>query len=261
LATESELREKVATACRILAQHGLVKGSTGHVSARVPGREEIVVRGRPRVDRGLRFAEPDSIINVDLEGRVVGDPGEVKRVGEIYIHTELYKRRPEVNAVIHAHPPGVLLCTMTGLTLRPIFGGYEPSGMKMAIEGLPVYGRTITLHTLDETLPFVDVMGNRDLCLMRAHGIAVAGRSVEDATHKAIVLESLARLNWYASLRGVAVPEVAQEDREVWAERARVAEREGGAERDDAASWTYYLALLEQGALQFDDTALGFGAR
>jgi ribulose-5-phosphate 4-epimerase/fuculose-1-phosphate aldolase len=237
-----------------------VKGSTGHVSARIPGRDEIVVRGRPSIDRGLRFAEPDSIINVDLEGRPVGDAGDVRRVGEIFIHTELYRRRPEVNAVIHAHPPGVLLCTMTGLSLRPIFGGYEPSGMKMALEGLPLFERTITLHTLDETLPFLEVMGSSDVCLMRAHGIAVAGRSVEDVTHKAIVLETLARLNWYASLRGVAIPEVPQDDRDVWAERARVA-RDRGDERDDNASWAYYLALLEQGGLQFDDVALGFGVR
>jgi ribulose-5-phosphate 4-epimerase/fuculose-1-phosphate aldolase len=261
LATESELREKVATSCRILAQHGLVKGSTGHVSARVPGRDEILVRGRPKADRGLRFAEPDSIINVDFDGQTVGDTRDVKRVGEIYIHTELYKRRPEINAVIHAHPPGVLLCTMTGLTIRPIFGGYEPPGMKMALEGLPLFERTITLHTLEETLPLVEVMGSRDVCLMRAHGIAVAGRSVEDATRRAIVLETLARLNWYASLRGVAIPEIPQEDRDVWAERARASSRDGGAEREDDASWTYYLALLEQGALQFDDVALGLGAR
>jgi hypothetical protein len=144
---------------------------------------------------------------------------------------------------------------MTGLTLRPIFGGYQPPGMKMAIEGLPLFERTITLHTLEETLPFLDVMGNKDVCLMRAHGIAVAGRSVEDATRKAIVLESLARLNYLASLRGVDVPEVPQEDRDVWAERARAS---GAAERDDDSEWAYYLSLLDvPGALQFND--IGFG--
>ncbi len=257
MAGEAELREKVAQSCRILAQHGLVKGSTGHVSARVPGRDEILVRGRPKVDRGLRFAEPDSIMNVDLEGRPVGNTHDVRRVGEIYIHTELYKRRPEINAVIHAHPPGVLLCTMTGVRLRPIFGGYEPSGMKLALEGLPLFERTITLHTLEETLPFIEVMGDRDACLMRAHGIAVAGRSVEDATHKAIVLESLARLNYLAALRGVEVPEVPQEDRDVWAERARDTSR--SAAREDDASWAYYLALLKEGTLQFNDIGLGIG--
>jgi hypothetical protein len=125
----------------------------------------------------------------------------------------------------------------------------------MAIDGLPLFERTITLHTLEETLPFIDVMGNKDVCLMRAHGIAVAGRSVEDATHKAIVLESLARLNYLAALRGVEIPEVPQEDRDVWNERANDTGRP--AAREDDANWPYYLALLEEGTLQVSDIGLG----
>jgi ribulose-5-phosphate 4-epimerase/fuculose-1-phosphate aldolase len=257
MATESELKEKLAQSCRILAQHGLVKGSTGHVSARVPGRDEILMRGRPKGDRGLRFAEPTSMISVGLDGKVIGDTGGVRRVNEVYIHTEVYKARPEVNAVIHAHPPGVLLCTMAGVKIRPIFGGYEPPGMRMAMDGLPLFERSITLHTVEETLPMVQVMGSKDVCLMRAHGIAVAGRSVEEATHKAIVLETLARLNYYASLHG-EVPEISDEDKAEWDRRARVA-AERGSEREDGGGWAYLLSLLEMpGAVQFDDTGLGF---
>jgi ribulose-5-phosphate 4-epimerase/fuculose-1-phosphate aldolase len=252
MATESELKETVAQSCRILAQHGLVKGSTGHVSTRVPGRDEILIRGRPEVDQGLRFAEPDSIIHVDLNGKVVGATGGVRRVGEIYIHTEMYKRRPDVNAVIHAHPPGVLLCTMAGVKIRPIFGGYEPPGMRMALEGLPLYERSITLHTLEETIPFLDVMGSKDVCLMRAHGIAVSGRSVEEATHTAIVLETLARLNWYASMHG-AIPEISDEDKTEFTRRRREEPREDGGD----GGWAYLLKLLEMPG-QFDDTGLGF---
>lgn len=201
-------------------------------------------------------------MTVDLDGRPVGDPGDVRRVNEIYIHTELYRHRPDVNAVIHAHPPGVLLCTISGIRLRPIFGGYEPPGMKMAIDGVPVFERTITLHTLEETRPLIQVMGDKDVCVMRGHGIAVVGRSVEEATHRAIVLETLARINWYASLRGVEVPEVPEADRLVWEERAAEAERGGRPGRDEAASWAHYLALLEEpGALQVDDVPLGIAFR
>lgn len=259
MATEDELREKVATSCRILAQHGLVKGSTGHVSYRIPGEDWIFIRGRPQVDRGLRFAEPESIIKVDLDGNVIGDPKGVRRIGEIYIHTEIFKRRPDVQCVIHAHPPGVLLCTMTDLKMRPIFGGYEPPGWRMADQGIPIYDRTITLHTLDETTPFVDVMGNKDVCLMKAHGIAVAGTSVEQATSSAIVCESLARLNYYASLRGVPVPEIPQEDKDVWCERGRVAGTDAAAPREEGGgNWAYLTALLESGALQVDDIGMMF---
>jgi ribulose-5-phosphate 4-epimerase/fuculose-1-phosphate aldolase len=259
MATEQEIMEKVATSCRILAQHGLVKGSTGHVSYRIPGEDWIYIRGRPKVDNGLRFAEPESIIKVDLDGNVIGDAHGVRRIGEIYIHTEIFKKRPEVSCVIHAHPPGVLLCTMTDLKLRPIFGGYEPPGWKMADQGIPVYDRTITLHTLDETTPFIDVMGDKDVCLMKAHGIAVAGTSIEQATSAAITLESLARLNYYASLRGVDVPEIPQEDKDVWADRARADAGAGAATREEGGgNWAYLTSLLNTGAVQVDDVGMMF---
>src|SRR5947209_5531283 len=74
------LREKVATSCRILAQHRIVKGSMGHVSTRVPGTNDGLVRGRPQIDKGLRFAEPSSIIRVGPDSRprpdVWGSAGE-----------------------------------------------------------------------------------------------------------------------------------------------------------------------------------------
>ena len=256
----TELREKVALSCRILAQHGLVRGSTGHVSVRVPGTNEILVRGRPKVDKGLRYAEPTSIIRVGPDGEVIGDTAGVSRVSEIYIHTEIIKKRPEVNAVIHAHPTGVLLCTMNGVTLRPIFSGYMPGAMRMAAEGVPVYDRSITLQNLEETLPFVDVMGNKDVCLMYGHGIAVAGKSVEEVTSRAIALETLARINWFACLKGQP-PEISDEDKEEWARRARAsAERgRGGGEEGRDGGWAYYVNLLDQPG-QVDVTGLGFPA-
>lgn len=256
-----ELKEKVAASCRILAQHGLVKGSTGHVSVRVPGTNDCLIRGRPPGDKGLRFAPASSVMRVDPDGNVVGDTRGVRRVGEIYIHTDLYSHRPDVNAVIHAHPPGVLLCTMTSVKVRPIFGGYQPPAMRMAMDGVPVYQRSITLHTRDETRPMIDLMGDKNVCMMRGHGIVAVGRNVEEATHNAIVLETLARLNWYASLRGVEVPEISDEDKEEWNRRAREEARGGtrAARAEDGGGWAQLMALLEEPSLgQVDDTGLGF---
>ena len=253
----TELREKVAQSCRILAQHGLVRGSTGHVSTRVPGSEDILVRGRPHVDKGLRYAEPTSIIRVAPDGKTVGDTGGVSLVSEIYIHTGLFKARPDDNCVIHAHPTGVLLCTMNGVTIRPIFSGYMPNAYRMAEEGIPVFDRSITLQTLEETAPFVELMGQKDVCLMYGHGIAVSGRSIEEATNRAVALETLARVCWYASLKGEP-PDVSQEDKDEWARRARAA-AERGREGEDGrdGNWAGYLAQLEAGG-QIDVTGMGF---
>src|SRR3954451_6070086 len=172
------LREKVATACRILAQHAIVKGTMGHVSTRVPGTNDILVRGRPPIDKGLRFTDPSSVIRVGPDAKPMGATNGVKRVSEIYLHTEVYNRRPEVNAVIHAHAPWSRLCTICGIPLQTIY--FEANPIRMLDEGIPIYDRSITLHTLEETNPMMDIMGSHDICILNRHGVVVAGRDVED---------------------------------------------------------------------------------
>ena len=265
------LKEIIATSCRILAQHGLVTGSTGHVSHRVPGTDDIMVRGRPRVDKGLRFAEPESIIRVGPDATPVGDTAGVARVSEIYLHTEVYKRRPGVNAVIHAHPPGAVLCSINNVPLRPIFGGFNPSGAQMAEAGVPMYERSITLQTVEETLPMLDAMGEKDVILLSRHGILVTGRSVEEATSRALTFETLARMNWIAARAGDP-GEILDVDKQEF-NRRRQAARDARAEgrnryaelhpgtpegEEGRSNWAYLTALLDTGAVYFDDLGVGF---
>lgn len=253
----------------MLAQHGLVKRSTGHVSCRVPGENYILVRGRPPMDRGLRFAEPESIIRVDLDGKPVGDTAGVRRVSEIYLHTEIYKRRPDVNCVIHAHPPGVVLCTATDLPLRLISATHEPSMRRLMLidGGIPVFAHTYTLHTREETTPMLDVMGSNEVCLLNAHGIVATGASIEKAVSTAISLEGFAKLNYWASLRGVPLREIPKEDQNELTRRVREERLEDfhPAGGDDAPpepdrenqDWAYFRALLDTGALQVDEFSMG----
>jgi ribulose-5-phosphate 4-epimerase/fuculose-1-phosphate aldolase len=264
-----QLREKVAMACRILAQHAIVKGTMGHVSTRVPGTNDILIRGRPPVDPGLRFADPSSVIRVGPDARPIGATRGVKRVSEIFLHTEVYQRRPEVNAVIHAHAPWVRMCTICNVPFRPIF--FEAQPISMLIDGLPFYERSITLHSLEETLPMLEVMGDNDICLLNRHGVVVAGSSVEDATHRLIELEHAARVNWLAAIFG-DVGELPAQDLAEWRGRRVLAaealarglpdELHPGGDDDDGRTdrdtpWTYYAALLESGALHVNDSGLG----
>ena len=136
-------------------------------------------------------------------------------MSEIYLHMELYKRRPEVNAVIHAHAPWVRLCTINNIPLRPIF--FEAGPYHMLMDGIPVYPRSITLHTLEETDPALDVMADKNVCLLTRHGVIIAGDSVEDATTRLLTLEDLAHNNWLAALHG-ELEDIPEEDK---AENAR----------------------------------------
>ncbi len=245
------LRHKVALSCRILAMMGLVKETTGHVSARIPGTNEMWIRGRGDGESGLLFTTEEYVLRVDFDGRGVPPDAPVGNPQELPIHGEIYKARPEAMCVVHAHPPGALLCGITGVALRPIFLAYDPSATRLALDGVPLFPRSHTLTRPEHVWPMLEVMGDKTYCLMRGHGITVYGRSVEEATVRAIKLEALARINWHAAQRGGA-PDVDPQDVAVFAERGWP-----GTRRDNVGPvWNYYVQLLEQGGPLFRDPVL-----
>jgi ribulose-5-phosphate 4-epimerase/fuculose-1-phosphate aldolase len=238
----SDLRKKVALSCRILAMQGLVKETTGHVSARIDS-QNIFVRGRGSQETALLFTTEQDILHTDLDGHVIGADGPVGIPNEFSIHGEIYKARPEAGCVVHAHPPGILMCGLTDLELKPIFGAYDPSAMKIAADGVPVYPRAITLTSPELAQDMIHLMGSKDVCLMYGHGITAIGHTVEEATVKAIKLESLARINWHATRNG-AVRTLSAEETQYFASRT------GSGRNSYEPVWRYYVQLLDhQGIL------------
>jgi ribulose-5-phosphate 4-epimerase/fuculose-1-phosphate aldolase len=237
-----ELRKKVALSCRILAMQGLVKETTGHVSARIDERH-LLVRGRGSNETALLFTTEEDVLRADIDGNLVGEAAHVGLPNEFPIHGEMYRARPEVGCVVHAHPLGILMCGLNDLELKPIFGAYDPSAMKLAIEGIPVYPRAITLTSPRLAQDMIELMAGKDVCLMYGHGITAVGRTVEEATVKAIKLEALARVTWHATRRG-PVRSLTAEDLDYYATRGP----SGRASYEPV--WRYYVQLLEhQGIL------------
>jgi ribulose-5-phosphate 4-epimerase/fuculose-1-phosphate aldolase len=248
LDTRTELKRKVALACRILAMQGLVKETTGHVSARIPGTDRMLIRARGRDETGLLFTSEAEILETDFDGSDVPDRAPLGKPQELPIHGESYKARPDAACVVHAHPLSILLCGIAGVELRPIFAAYDPSALKLALEGVPIYPRAITLTSPQLARDMLACMGERDVCVMRGHGISVLGRSVEEATVKAIKLETLARVCWMASQGGREVPTISEEDQEVYGSGGR-----GPGSASTLAVWRYYVTLLEQRGASIGD--------
>jgi ribulose-5-phosphate 4-epimerase/fuculose-1-phosphate aldolase len=234
--SRAELRRTLALACRVLAMQGLVKETTGHVSARVPGAERMLIRARGRGESGLLFTRPDEILETDFDGSDIARDAPLTTPQELPIHGESYKARPEIGAVVHAHPPATLLCGIAGVELRPIFGAYDPAALKLALDGVPVYPRSITLTRPELAQDMLRCMAGGDVCVLRGHGITVLGRSVEEATVKAIKLETLARVNWLVHQH--QVPPISDEDQAVY----RSPGRGGGS---TLAVWRTYVAMLD----------------
>jgi ribulose-5-phosphate 4-epimerase/fuculose-1-phosphate aldolase len=145
-----ELSERVAQACRVIGQLDLTKAATGHLSTRVPGTDRVLIRARGPGETGVRYTSADEVITVDFDGNKLDGPDDLVPPREVFIHTWLYKTRPEVNAVVHAHPPTVVLFTICNKPLLPIYGGYDPSSLRLLLEGIPTYPRSVTVTRLPD---------------------------------------------------------------------------------------------------------------
>jgi ribulose-5-phosphate 4-epimerase/fuculose-1-phosphate aldolase len=237
----SALRDLVARSCRILGKLNLTKEPSGHVSARVPGTDTILIKARGPEESGLRFVDSDDIITVDFAGKKVAGRDGLDSPQEVFIHTWLYRVRPEVQCVVHIHPLRVVLFTICNKPLLPLFGAYDPTALRLVVDGLATYPRSITVSSEKLGEEFALAMGNKRACLMRGHGITTTGVSVEEATLTAIKLNEVAEINYGAALLGKPEP-ISREDIDVLVgrggERRRVAHT--------ASSWRYYCKLLDE---------------
>src|SRR5262249_17691591 len=119
----SDLRARVAKACRVLGKMELSRALRGHISARVPGTERVFVRARGPAESGVRYTTEDEVVEVDLNGRPAeGVPKGLRLPRELYTHTVLPRPRREVNGGAPSHPPTVVLFTVPGPPLLPIYG-------------------------------------------------------------------------------------------------------------------------------------------
>ncbi|UGS35319.1 class II aldolase/adducin family protein [Capillimicrobium parvum] len=235
------LRATVATACRILAAKGLVEGILGHVSARV-AEDELVVRCRGEDERGLALSDPGDVWRVDLDGRPVDLPTGFSAPKELPIHTELMRARPDVGAVVHAHPPAALLCGLAQPPPRPVFGAFNIPALRLAVDGVPVYPRSVLITRRDLAAEMLDAMGDRPVCILLGHGITVAAQTVEQATVLAVNLNVLLAVSVELARLGAQPPELDARD---LAELPDL-----GSAFNDRFVWQAMAAELEAGLLR-----------
>jgi L-fuculose-phosphate aldolase len=242
MADLSKLRELVAQSCRILGKLNLTKEPSGHVSARLPGESKLLIKARGPDESGLRFVSARDIITVDFNGKkIAGDDGlDVPQ--EVFIHTWLYKTRPDVDSVVHVHPLTVVLFTICNKPIEPLYGAYDPSGLRLIVEGLATYPRSITVSNEKLGEEFAKAMGDRPACLMRGHGITSAGATVQEATLTAIKLNDAAVINYQANLLGTPRT-IPQEDIDVMVRKSRGA---GDPSVHAKSNWRYYCKLLDE---------------
>jgi ribulose-5-phosphate 4-epimerase/fuculose-1-phosphate aldolase len=196
-----QLRQRVAKACRILGKLELTNHILGHISTRVPGTDTVLIRARGPGQSGVRFTTADDVITVDLDGKKLEGAPDLDAPNEVFIHTWLYRTRPDISAVLHAHPATAVLFTICNKPLLPLYGAYDPGSLRLLKEGIPTYPRSVLVSNDVLGQEFAAMMKGR-ACLMHGHGITTCGLSVEEATLTAISLNNLAEMNYRAQLLG-----------------------------------------------------------
>lgn len=230
----TDLRGVVATACRILAHQGLAADVLGHVSVRVD-EQTILLRCRGPEDRGLLFTVPEDIRAVDLDGR--GDlSGGYAVPNEFHIHTELFRARPDVRAVVHVHSRDVVVSDLAGLELRQIFGAYNIPAARLAGGRVPVYPRPVLVRSPELGRAVAAAMGDSTSCILRGHGIVTTGESVPQATIRALDLDELSRISKEVAFLGARPSELTDED---LAELPDL-----GSAFNDMSRWRHYAERL-----------------
>jgi ribulose-5-phosphate 4-epimerase/fuculose-1-phosphate aldolase len=239
----TELVEKTVLAHRILTMTGSMGDTTGHVFARVPGTDEMLVRCRNEVDVSPAYAQPRCMHRVRLDGKPTESIGDWVLPPERFIGTAILAARPEIGCVIHAHPPAQVLCSIVDVAIRPVVGSQNWDGTTLALGGIPVYPRSLLIHSPEIARAMMTIMGKSDVAILKAHGNVVVGRTVEEATVRAIRLENLAKLCWQFAVSRQESPEIPWED---WEDRLRPqSAQESGMQGGANWNWNYYVRMLQ----------------
>ena len=242
----TRLSERVARACRVLGRLELTHASLGHVSARIPGRNSMLIRALGPGELGVRYTSAEQVIEVDFDGNLARPNSEGLAVPkEVFIHSEIYRARPEIHSVIHIHPPTAMLFTICCKPLLPLYGAYDPPSAKLALDGIPTFERSILIDTPERGVELARTMKNKKVCLMRGHGVTTAAPSVEQAALYLIQLNQLADINYRASLLGGGEPISLEDQAEIAATRGLECLPVDGAPPTgaEAANWRFYCEL------------------
>ena len=193
-------RAAVVRVCRRLWERGLIAGPDGNVSVRLgPDRLLVTPSGGAKVD----VAE-DDLLEVDLTGRVLAGAGRAS--SELAMHLAIYRARPGVGAVVHAHPPTATGFAVAGETLPD---GVLPELIcQMGAVALVPYFTPGTPAAATALAPY---LSGHEAFLLANHGATTVGATLDEAHRRMESLEHAARILLAARRLGCVTPLTAEQ--------------------------------------------------
>jgi ribulose-5-phosphate 4-epimerase/fuculose-1-phosphate aldolase len=193
-----DVLHELIVATRILANENVLD-AFGHVSVRHPRDPQRYFISRHQAPE---LAEVSDLVELDLESEPV-KPTEFRLYSERVIHGEIYKARPEVNAVCHHHAHAVLPYAISGQDLLPVFHLGAVIGHVPFWDQRDEFGDTNLLVVKpEEGASLARALGPHWMVLMRRHGATVAGTSLRELTFRTVFSCDNARLQSQAMAHG-----------------------------------------------------------
>ena len=186
----SKIAEKLAKAWRFLYDRGFIEGF-GHISARTGVPDRILISPH---SLGRRVGPEDFVI-VDLNGRQIGTTAPLP--GELPIHLEIYKSRPDVGSVAHFHCLYPTSFSMSDQTLKPTY--FLASIFR---DGVPIHPDSRLISNVERGAALAATLGSRRAAIMKAHGVVVVGQDVEEMLAATYILEDNAHRTWVSATMG-----------------------------------------------------------
>lgn len=189
--TEDELRREIVEIGRRIHRLGFVSGYDGNISVRLDNRR--ILSTPTTISKGMM--EPDDLVIVDYQGQKITGRRNVS--SEIAMHLLIYKRRPDVQGVVHAHPPTATGYAAAGLALNKAL----VSEIVLTLGCIPLarYGTPGTPELTEALEPLV---GSYDAILMANHGVVTSGPDVERAYFRMETVEHFAKISLVTELLG-----------------------------------------------------------
>ncbi|HOB21344.1 MAG: class II aldolase/adducin family protein [Firmicutes bacterium] len=189
--SEFQLKEDICEVGRRIYQNGYVAANDGNITVRI-GENEVLTTPTG-VSKG--FMNPQMIIKVNMDGEVLS--GDLKPSSELKMHLRVYKERPDVRSVIHAHPP-----TATGFAVAgiPLVRCILPEVI-ISLGSIPIaeYGTPSTEEIPDAIMKYLT---DCDAVLLANHGALTVGTDLFNAYFKMETLEHFAKISLVARQLG-----------------------------------------------------------
>src|SRR3954465_1859488 len=189
--TEEQLRAEIVEVGRRMYARGYVASNDGNISARLDDRRLLTTP--TAVSKG--YMTPDMMVVVDWDGNRIS--GERKASSELKMHLEIYRNRPDVNAVVHAHPPIATGFAVAGIPLtRAVL-----AEVVTTLGSIPIaeYGTPSTAELPEAVRKYIKA---HDGMLLANHGAVTCGSSVLNAHFKMETIEHFAKISLVARLLG-----------------------------------------------------------